>query len=63
MSDSVIVGSISNDNICVWLNFKEYYSSGFKILNEAKDANGNVHFTLVAPSQKAYEQAMKNSNR
>ena len=63
MSNSIIVDSISKDNICVWLNFKEHYSSGFKILNEVKDPWGDVHFTIVAPSRKAYEQAMKDSNR
>jgi hypothetical protein len=63
MSNSIITDSISKDNICIWLNFKAYYSRGFRILSEVKANDGSVHFTVVAPSKKAFEQAMKDSNR
>ena len=58
-----IRGSISKSNICVWLNFKDYYSSGFRIVSEKKNDQGGVDYVVMSKTIDAFNCAMEDSNR
>ena len=54
--------SFNNDNICIWLNIKSFYSDELKIVSETKNGN-RTDVVVMVKTLKSWDEKLKAGNR